>query len=558
MKTVRSVLIITVMSIILSLSVLAQDIYIDGEKVHYDETTGEPFAENGVILVPLYPTFEAFGNDGIIQDNPNGTVVITKGDISVSCNTADSIFIRNGTKINAPAGLVWRGGPLFVPTEIFSAFDADVYVNGSGVIITRKDSVGAAIFGASDDETFRGSKYFGAKYEPANGLYLGCDTISDPLAETERFTEIYGKQAAAFTVYADINDPFTKHEKELQYAAESGKLVRFVLSGVDYASPDTERIAALALFLEASGARILFDPAPSKICEHSEEYCDDADEYRTAFTAISGIFKGKNPSVATVWQICTCASEKALSYYPGDMYTDYVETVICRHDADAFGNLPFFMSAYGYKKPLILEADISPSAMIGHDKDFCLEFCTYLPVRYPQIKMAFFPSLANESIEPAYLNAIRTGVSAASFIESPSSSPSAIPYWFEMGSGIEVPASKLRLNTSYVVGGSDVSYVIYRLNGEQIPSSPVRSIPYETEIDLAPYAGKTVSLDTVIYDSSNVPCAHKSYTLNVSTKIVSETKDNEVSPSPYGYIAAILIAVVGIFVVLKKINDIFC
>ena len=127
-----------------------------------------------------------------------------------------------------------------------------------------------------------------------------------------------------------------------------------------------------------------------------------------------------------------------------------------------------------------------------------------------------------------------------------------------MGSGIEVPASKLRLNTSYVVGGSDVSYVIYRLNGEQIPSSPIRSIPYETEIDLAPYAGKTVSLDTVIYDSSNVPCAHKSYTLNVSTKIVSETKDNEVSPSPYGYIAAILIAVVGIFVVLKKINDIFC
>ncbi len=558
MKTVRSVLIITVMSIILSLSVLAQDIYIDGEKVHYDETTGEPFAENGVILVPLYPTFEAFGNDGIIQDNPNGTVVITKGDISVSCNTADSIFIRNGTKINAPAGLVWRGGPLFVPTEIFSAFDADVYVNGSGVIITRNDSVGAAIFGASDDETFRGSKYFGAKYEPANGLYLGCASVSDPLGETERFAEIYGKQAAAFTIYADINDPFTEYEKELQYAAESGKLVRFVLYGVDYASPDTERIAALALFLEASGARILFDPAPSKICEHSEEYCDDADEYRTAFTVISGIFKSKAPSVATVWQICTCASEKAQSYYPGDMYTDYVEAVICRHDAQAFRYLPFFMSAYGYKKPLILEADISPSEMTEYDKNFCLEFYTYLPVRYPQIKMAFFPSLAYESIDAGYLNAIRTGVSATSYIESPNSSPAAIPYWFEMGNGIEVPASKLRLNTAYRIGESDASYVIYRLNGEQISSSPLRSIPYEAEIDLAPYAGKPVSLEIVIYDSSNIPCVHKSYTLNVSTKIVSQTKDDGESSSPYGYIAAILIAVVGIFVVLKKINNIFC
>ncbi len=552
--------VVLLMSVLFTFSVFAQDIYIDGEKVTYDETTGVPFAEDGVIFVPLYPTFEAFGNDGIIQDNPNGTVVITKGGISVSCNTSDNLFIRNGTKIKAPTGLVWRGGPLYVPTDIFKAFDADVYINGSGVIITRKEEAesGAAIFGASDDEAYRGSKYFGAKYEPSEGLYLGCTALSDPLDGINAFAQSYGKDAAAFTVYADITKPFSAFDKELKYAAESGKLVRFAISGMDFYAPDTEKLTQLARHLESSGARILLDIAPFVTCISSENYFADSETYKTAFTTISGIFKSNAPSVATVWQMCTCAKDTVQQYYPGDMYTDYAEIVICPDNIDTYRELPFFLSAYGYKKPIILEADISHTGLAKYGNDFCLSFCTYLPIKHPQIKMAFFPVLSDKSADTGYLNAVRTGVSGTSYADNPNSTRDSVLCCFEMGNGIEVPASNLTIYTSYGEADKKASYVIYRLNGEQVQVSPVKNIPFEAEINLVPFAGKTVSLEAIVYDDSNVPTSHTSYTLNVGTRRITDNDTEAEKQSPYGYIAAILAAIAGIFVLVKKINDIFC
>lgn len=548
------------LSALLVLSVYAQDVYIDGEKVVYNENTGEPFSEDGVIFVPLYPTFEAFGNDGIIQDNPNGTVVISKGGISVSCNTSDSLFIRNGTKIKAPTGLIWRGGPLYVPTDIFKAFDADVYINGSGVIITRKEEAEtrAAIFGASDDEAYRGSKHFGAKYEPNNGLYLGCMSHSAPLEGIKEFSESYGKAAAAFTVYVDINEPFSNCENELRYAAESGKLIRLLLSGIDFHAPDTEKLTRLAQQLEASGARILLDIAPLATCTSSEHYFADTEAYKAVFTEISGLFKSEAPSVATVWQICTCAGETARKYYPGDMYTDYAEIVICSDNTDSYRELPFFLSAYGYKKPIILEADISHYGLAKYGNDFCLTFCTYLPVKYPQIKMAFFPVISDENVDNGYLNAVRTGVSEVSYIENPNVAAYSMPYYFEMGNGIEVPASKLKIYMSNDEVYQKASYVIYRLNGEQVHEAPIKSIPFEAEINLVPFAGKNVSLEAIVYDDSNLPYVHKSYTLNVGMRLITDSADENEAASPYGYIALTLIVLIGIFVIIKKINDIFC
>ncbi len=559
MRILKILIFALALTVWLTAAALAQDVYIDGEKVIYDETTGDPFIENGAILVPLYPTFEAFGCDGIIQDNPTGTVVITKGGISVCCSTNNNIFTRNGTKTEAPAGLVWRGGPLYVAVDIFKAFDAQVYINGSGVIITRspENDGQAGVFGATSDESYRGSEYFGAKREPPNGLYLGCNSHGDPLSGMEAFNENYGKKAAAFTVYADITKPFSDYDRELRYSIQNEKLVRFVINGIDFLSPDTERISQAAEYLENSGAKILLNPAPSMTCVHSENYFPDYETYRQSFNIISEIFKRKAPSVALIWQVCTCNRENCELYYPGNMYIDYVETVLCGNDTESREKLPLFVSAYGYKKPIILEADISPE-VFGQHIDDCLEFCTYLPINHPQIKAVFFPDLAKEDNKtPAYLNAIRTGVSSISYIESSNDTPASMPYYFEFGSGIDVPAAKMKICSRYSSEKAEASYVIYKLNGKQI-STPAKSIPFEAQIDFSQYAGKTVSLEVTIYDSFNRPCIEKTYALNVGTQRISESENSPAGLSPYGYISAILICLTGIFVIIKKINDIFC
>lgn len=554
MRVVRSFLVITVLSLIISLSAFAQDIYIDGEKVYYDETTGEPFSENGVILVPLYPTFEVFGNDGITQDNPNGTVVITKGDISVSCNTSEKNFIRNGTKIKASRGLVWKGGPLYVPVEIFSAFDADVYINGSGVIITRNSENTSGIFGSVGDEAYRGSQYFGEKYEPQNGLYLGCFSKGDVLSGINSFRKTYGKEAAAFTVRISADDRIADIDKELRYAAESGKILRIELCGADVGETDISVLSEMAEYLEASGARILLCPAPGASCTHSQEYISDIEKFKNDFVRVSDVFRNKAPSVAMVWQVCSCNFSGSEELYPGDMYVHYAEARLCPKESEGAECLHAFTSAYGYKKPVILTADISGTAFYG-SPEACLELCTYLPAKYPSVKAVFFPDLADmERIDGSFLNVIRSGVSSPSYIDDPNSRADDIPYYFEFGNGIDVPASKVRI---CLTGTSDTAYVIYKLNGEQISSSPVKGMPFEAEPDFSEYAGETVSLEAVMYDQSNKPCGKTSYTVNVGTKIFTDNGDTAKKTAPIVYISAILISLAGIFVLIKKINDIF-
>ncbi len=560
MRILKTLIISVIISVFLSLTALATDVYIDGEKVPYDDTTGYPFAENGIVLVPLYPTFEAFGNDGIIQDNPTGSVIIIKDDITVCCSTNNSLFIRNGTKIEAPVGLVWRGGPLYVATDVFSAFDADVYINGSGVIITRDSgsSGGISIFGSTFDEGFRGSEYFGAKREPSNGLYLGCSTSGNIEKSMEAFRENYGKNAAAFTVVADINSQLSEHDDVLRYSIENEKLVRFVLCGVDYSAPDTEKISEVAVYLENSGAKILFEPAPYMTCTHSENFFADYEAYRQSFNIISEIFKRKAPSVALVWQVCTCSEEKGTLYYPGDMYVDYVEASLCKYNAGTYGNLSYFLSVYSYKKPIILEADVSLENF-GQNSSECLKFCTYLPVNHPQIKAVFFPDFAESKSDiSAYLNAVRSGVSSISYIDNSKAALSSLPYYFEFGNGMEVPASKIKVYLRCTSEDTQPAYVVYKLNGEQVSLLPVKSLPYEAEIDFSSHAGETVSLEAVVYDSTNLPCASKSFMVNVGTKVVSEAGEDAEKTNLPVYVIPILIGICGIVIIIKKINDIFC
>lgn len=560
MRIFKNIFAVLTVFIVLTVTAFATDVYIDGEKVAYDDTTGHPFTEDGNILVPLYPTFEAFGNDGIFQDNPNGTVVITVGGISVSCNTTDNNFCRNGTVIPGNVGLVWKGGPLYVPVEIFSAFDAEVSVSGSGVIITRPSRTEGriGIFGASYDENYRGAKYFGVKYEPVNGLYLGCIPDDDPVDAVKHFGEVFRKESAAFTVFADPDDTVAKHKNALKYAAESGKLVRYVITFNENEGMDTETLTKLASELEASGARILLCPVFGGECDGIRKNVDDsADDFMT----LSGIFRTNAPSVAMVWQICSCCAEDFISLYPGDGYIDYVEVSLCESGHISGTEMLRITAACSYKKPLILSMD--ECAIPWNDESIAksfLGFCTYLPVKYPQVKAVFFPIPDDQNEKKGeYINILRSGTAGISYLESPNLVPDNLPYYFELGNNVTVPPSKIKLYSGFDTEHTGISYVAYKLNGENVGDGTIKSMPYEVEADFSSFAGKTVSLQAIAYDSSNKPFAQRTYILNVSTK---QSADNSIAPEktvhPAVYIVIIVTGIVGILIILKKINDIFC
>ena len=60
MRKVVKLTFVLFLLLMLCTTVFAEDVYINGEKIPYDDSTGYPFSEDGVVLVPLYPTFDAF------------------------------------------------------------------------------------------------------------------------------------------------------------------------------------------------------------------------------------------------------------------------------------------------------------------------------------------------------------------------------------------------------------------------------------------------------------------------------------------------------------------
>lgn len=551
MKRLLSAITAVFAAVILSgFCVLAStDVYIDGTKVLYTEDTGYPFTENGSILLPLYPTFEAFGCDSVIQDNPNGTVVITCGDISVSINTSGNSICRNGTEIPSVYGLVWRGGPLYVPAKIFAAFDAEVFFGGSGVIITRprEENAQIEIFAASYDKSYRGSKYFGAKYEPENGIYPGDASGEETAQAVSRFTEVFHKSPAAFTV----SDGTEGAEKALVFAADSGRTVRYVYCIDGF---DAEKVTELAKKLEASGAKILLCPVSGNDCVHSESFRDAGEGYTENFRRTADIFRSCAPSVAMVWQICSCRYESCQLLYPGDRYTDYVELSMCSGEVSDTKALSYISAVYGYKKPLILNIDIG----VGEYRRDFLNFCTYLPVKYPTVKYLFIGGIPENITDREYLNILRTAFSGNSYTEKSGTVQSGMPYFFELGNNVTVPPSEIKVYSHIHGDDAEVSHVVYSLGGKQTEKGGIGDMPYEAAIDFSGYSGKTVSLRAVAYDINGTALADRTYTVNVSTRQSADMKTaNTDSTSPAVYIVIILVSICAIVLTVKKINDIF-
>lgn len=123
-----------------SVAAFATDVYIDGVKVNFNDSTGYPFTQNGRTLVPLRATMESFGA-AVDWEPDTQTAVVRKGTTTVRCTIGDYNAYRNNVKIPNDAAAVGFNGRTYLPIRVvLESFGAKVDWDGN-VIVT---SPGAA------------------------------------------------------------------------------------------------------------------------------------------------------------------------------------------------------------------------------------------------------------------------------------------------------------------------------------------------------------------------------------------------------------------------------
>lgn len=547
MKKILFILCLAVAATLLCSNALAIDVYVNGEKILYNDSTGYPFYEKETVLVPLYKTAESFGAS-VVQDNPNGTVLVKHGSVTVSASTDENAFYRNGVKITSDAGLVWQGGPLYVPAVLFEALDAEVFFSGSTVTIASKADNGQSLrlYASSYDKAYRGARYFGAKYEPQCGIYPGLQYPES------KDSVLDGLSGAGTLVYADAKSPILPHADVLTRAAESGRLVQYVLceDNISEISDGSEKYIKIAQSLEKSGAKILF-----------RLHCSEkATAFTEKFRIVSDIFRTHAPSVALVWEIEADSSEQdIIAAYPGDRYLDYVGTAVNlgAYYENSLSALDSAVSLFGYKKPVII-TEISSDISCGNE---LLDFYTYLPIRYPQVKAVFLREPDENATVPYgdYLTLYGAGTSGFAYLSAANAGTEGTPCYFQLGNGVTVPPSKIRL---YCYAGEEknrISHITYLLNGEPLQDLSPTAIPYEAEIDFSSYAGQTIILRVRALDNAQQPFAENVCKIRVSSAASADNRIGENTIPVTNALAAVGISLAGlvaVLIIIKKLRSI--
>jgi len=379
------------------------------------------------------------------------------------------------------------------------------------------------------DARFNKTKFFGAPNENQNGILLGttCNSDTSALTGVRHSLELqyfnYGKELKD---YADF----------FQTAKETDTLVQVALqptSGLASVQ-NNNYLVEQAKYLQSTGCRILLRFANEMNDQTSMWYTANYNEYIEKFRMVASVFKTYAPSVGIVWAPNFYPDDTIDLYYPGDEYVDYVglsvykeyvpETDPLRQGVDRgrWSNiLDRVYDTYGNRKPIIVsesgcsyfsvktQSDITDFA-VKQMKDYY----TYLPIKYPNLKMAVlfnredaggrqFLLSRNHAVLEAYKNGI-TG--SPRFISNPSSQPTT--YYSELENWYTVPAAKVELCSYISEPLNEVDYVIYTVNG--VPHVSY-GIPYTVPVDFSAYAGQTLTVNVQAYRGDMVAVQESFY-----------------------------------------------
>ncbi|MBR5528599.1 MAG: hypothetical protein IKV97_06295 [Clostridia bacterium] len=401
------------------------------------------------------------------------------------------------------------------------------------------------LFASTYDDNYDGI-FFGERYEPRRGAYIGVTLKNSDPKYMEIFPEIVNKDMSGYLIYSYSVEPVKTYQHTFKKAASENKIVQFALQPYDLADflsirKDDPKYIKIAKDLHNTDAKVFVRFA----CEMNDEtsaWYTTPEEYIERFRYVADIFHTYAPNCPVVWSPNFYPADTMDDYYPGDKYVDYVgisayaeyqpetDPLGMGIDRNRFSTvLDKIVSLYGHKKPIIVSECGASYRNIhtgGDITDFAAsqlnDFFTYLPIKYPQVKAVFlfetvdaagireFRLENNSKYAEAFINAIRSD----SYLSKLENDPGEIPVTFEIGNNVRLPASPVDLHAFVKTTENDFSYVVYRINGTDV--GVAYDIPYTLGIDLSPYSGQTIELSCLAFDSSGKMCAQKTYKVKVS------------------------------------------
>lgn len=382
------------------------------------------------------------------------------------------------------------------------------------------------------DARFNKTKFFGAPNENQNGILLGTTGYSDT-------STITGVKHPLELQYFSYGTNFENYADFFQAAKENDTLLQIALqpTGGLQSVENNSYLVEQAQYLQSTGCRILLRFANEMNDQTCPWYTADYNKYIEKFRTVATVFKTYAPSVGIVWAPNFYPDDTIDLYYPGDEYVDYVGLSVYKEyvpETDPLGQgvdrgrwsniLDRVYDTYGGRKPIIISESGCSYFSVKKQSDITAfavkqmkDYLTYLPIKYPNLKMAVIFNKEDAggrkfllSQNSAVLEAYKSGITGSPrFISDPSSQPTV--YYSELGNWYTVPAAKVELCSYITEPLNAVDYVIYTVNGA---ASTSYGIPYAVPVDFSGKAGQTVTVEVKAY-RNNMVVSQESFALQV-------------------------------------------
>lgn len=408
----------------------------------------------------------------------------------------------------------------------------------------------------TDDKTYNRTKYFGAPWEPQNGILLGAYAENDPAVSSSGnskslyfygFPELTGKDHGVYLIYFQYGSRVDMYDSHFEEAKKTNSVIELALQpqgGIETVQADY--VTKLAQYVENSGCKVLLRFANEMNDETCAWHTTDYNKYIEKFRMVADIFHTYAPSAAMVWAPNFYPSNNIDSYYPGDNYVDYVGLSVYQEytpDNDPLKQgvergrwsniLDQVYATYGQRKPIIVSeggcgyTNIRTGAdLTAFSAEQTLDFYTYIPIRYPNLKMMVYydaneTSPAPNCIAPRHfllsdnsqvLNSYKMGINSSQRYLGSWDEEDHGEYYYELFRNVSLPAKKIQLCSYITSPVRDFDYVAYTVNGV---SSAAYALPYTAEIDLSGYSGQSVEILVQAYKNDGTLCAEKTLQVNV-------------------------------------------
>lgn len=411
-------------------------------------------------------------------------------------------------------------------------------------------SVNTQLYVKTSDLSMGGARYFGVNHEPKSGVYLGAyaegdSNIHDPWNPSKFYMNTFpmysGRDMAAYLLYIPYGMELSNYESHFQHAISKGKLMQISLeprNGLGEVKQNDTYLISLAKYMENHKCSFILRFAGEMNDVTSLWYNPDPSLFIEKFRIVADIFHTYAPSVPVVWAPNFYPPDTIDDYYPGDDYVDYVgisSYQMHSYVTDPLGKgvdrsrwsnqLDTIYSLYSHKKPIIIAeggascmdydtwADVTPYAA-RQIKDFY----TYLPIKYPNVKMCFLFSSDRDrqkfalSNNPEYCAAYRDAIGSDMYHSSFPAQNQPHSY-YELGNNVSLKAEPVQICAYIAEPQNDVSYVIYYINGVQLAVS--YGAPYSADADFTSYKGQLAEITVKAFDSNNTEISDYTVKVNV-------------------------------------------